>query len=205
MRRSFGWLNTLRYTISPSPRSSSSFVQTVFFSSSQPFQDFNELLDGRQMINQFPDEKHLTCKDLLSEAQYSCYGLLADDYLPRTYNLESQIQEFLGYYYKEKEKNPDSTRKLFSPLLYSLDFLPLFFSQLFNFTSCLHQQTLGSRKRNRSLHFTQLDSSSSFNRNRSSNRLTLPFFSCSLPRTKVRFTLSSGCQILYTYTEIVHL
>ena len=54
-------------------------------------------MQKHQIVNQFPNEQVVTFKHLLPLTVGNTFGFV--DWLPMTYNMETQLPEFLGNYW----------------------------------------------------------------------------------------------------------
>jgi tubulin--tyrosine ligase-like protein 12 len=71
----------------------------------QEFKNF-ENLSSNQIINQFPNEYCIVFKHMLPITISNYYGIV--DWFPITYNLETQLPEFIGDFNKRKKKNEEN-------------------------------------------------------------------------------------------------
>eukprot|EP00026_Physarum_polycephalum_P001186 Phypoly_transcript_01187.p1 GENE.Phypoly_transcript_01187~~Phypoly_transcript_01187.p1 ORF type:complete len:718 (+),score=105.98 Phypoly_transcript_01187:1437-3590(+) len=72
------------------------------------FAAFSSITGSTQFVNQFPGEKCIVVKDLLLNTVTSVFG--QPSWLPVTYNMETQLPEFLGDFFQFSRENPDKSR-----------------------------------------------------------------------------------------------
>jgi tubulin--tyrosine ligase-like protein 12 len=77
-------------------------AQVIFLGTSD-FISFGFLKDG-VFVNQFQNERSIVYKHLLAETLYSYWGVLAHNFFPQTFNLETQLPQFVAAY---NEPQPD--------------------------------------------------------------------------------------------------
>ncbi|XP_061085532.1 tubulin--tyrosine ligase-like protein 12 [Conger conger] len=72
--------------------------------------DFRKLSEERPhvLLNQFPSECLLTVKDCLAALARRGAGGLAAAWLPRTFNLQTELPQFISHYHENKESGRDN-------------------------------------------------------------------------------------------------
>jgi tubulin--tyrosine ligase-like protein 12 len=66
-------------------------------------------LKAHQLCNQFPNESALTFKHLLPETLLKCHGSSALEYLPITYNMDTQLAAFIGEFTHRQKEGLDNS------------------------------------------------------------------------------------------------
>lgn len=73
--------------------------------------DFRELSEERPlvMLNQFPCESLITVKDCLAAVARRVNGGLSPDWLPKTFNLHTELPQFIKHYQLRQQRGEDNT------------------------------------------------------------------------------------------------
>ncbi|CAM5082322.1 unnamed protein product [Eretmochelys imbricata] len=74
------------------------------------FKDYRKLSEGRPhvMLNQFPCEHLLTVKDCLASISRRVGGTEGPKWLPRTFNLHTELPQFISYFQQRERRGEDN-------------------------------------------------------------------------------------------------
>mmetsp|Transcript_27904 Transcript_27904/g.39321 ORF Transcript_27904/g.39321 Transcript_27904/m.39321 type:complete len:1031 (-) Transcript_27904:63-3155(-) len=67
------------------------------------------MMKESQFVNQFPNENRITFKHLMPETVYNLYGFGKVSWLPLTFDMESQLPEFVAEYQRRQANQEDNT------------------------------------------------------------------------------------------------